>query len=471
MAPLPVHSATQPPAGATAPHPRATSAPAPHASGRTACGRRARGCARGVDARGAESLRARRCTTSASGTSTTRSRTTARCSNRTTRAPRCTTTSGCCTWIAGSWTMRCEQFQRAIAIDPRHVTAHNNLGVAFMRLEPTRRRGRRIPRRAGRRAPQRRVDGEPGARAEGRGPHRRRARPAPARASRSIRATPDRITTSPCVADESGDHGGRRRALPRVPAVRRRHPRRSRRAVRARLAALAARIAARSAQSGADGSKIPAMPDSKHAEFDDLLREDRTFSPPPKFQARARRVATNASTPKRREIPKRSGRGLAGELEWSRPWTTGPRLAAAACEVVRRRPTERQRQLPGPPRARPAPQQGRDHLGRRARAIAGRSRTSSCIAQVSTFANVLKSLGVAEGRSRRASTCRSFPSWRSRCSPARASAPCTASCSAASAPSRCAIASTTRRRACSSPPTAAIAAADRRRSRRSPTRR
>ena len=45
------------------------------------------------------------------------------------------------------------------------------------------------------------------------------------------------------------------------------------------------------------------------------------------------------------------------------------------------------------------------------------------------------------------STCRSFPSWRSRCSPARASAPCTASCSAASAPSRCAIASTTRRRA------------------------
>ena len=26
------------------------------------------------------------------------------------------------------------QFQRAIAIDPRHVTAHNNLGVALMRL-------------------------------------------------------------------------------------------------------------------------------------------------------------------------------------------------------------------------------------------------------------------------------------------------------------------------------------------------
>ena len=90
-----------------------------------------------------------------------------------------------------------------------------------------------------------------------------------------------------------------------------------------------------------------------------------------------------------------------------------------------------------------APQQGRDHLGRRARR--------------SPHADLLRSLppGLASSptsssrsASRRAtasrSTCRSSPSSRSRCSPARASAPSTPSCSAASAPSRCAIASTTR---------------------------
>ena len=102
---------------------------------------------------GAESLHARRCTTSASRTTTTRSLTTARCSNRTTRAPRRTTTSGCSYMDRGQLDDAVRQFERAIAIDARHVTAHNNLGVAFMRLESPRQRRRRVSRRADGRAP------------------------------------------------------------------------------------------------------------------------------------------------------------------------------------------------------------------------------------------------------------------------------------------------------------------------------
>ena len=45
----------------------------------------------------------------------------------------------------------------------------------------------------------------------------------------------------------------------------------------------------------------------------------------------------------------------------------GARVEAARREVVRRRQAQRQRQLRRPPRAQRAPQQGRDHLGRRAR--------------------------------------------------------------------------------------------------------
>ena len=63
--------------------------------------------------------------------------------------------------------------------------------------------------------------------------------------------------------------------------------------------------------------------------------------------------------------------------------------------------------------------------------------------QVGQFANVLKSLGVKRGdRVAHLPAARSR-SWRSRCSPALASARFTRWCSAASAPSRCAIASTT----------------------------
>ena len=58
---------------------------------------------------------------------------------------------------------------------------------------------------------------------------------------------------------------------------------------------------------------------------------------------------------------------FACELEWIQAVDDGPRVEAAGCEVVRRRPAERQRQLPRPPRADGPPEQGGAHLGRRAR--------------------------------------------------------------------------------------------------------
>ena len=63
------------------------------------------------------------------------------------------------------------------------------------------------------------------------------------------------------------------------------------------------------------------MPDSKHAEFDDLLREGRTFSPPKAFQDRA--VASDEGVyAEAARDPEKFWANLAGELEWSRPWTT-----------------------------------------------------------------------------------------------------------------------------------------------------
>jgi acetyl-CoA synthetase len=62
------------------------------------------------------------------------------------------------------------------------------------------------------------------------------------------------------------------------------------------------------------------MSDLKHAEFADLLREDRNFTPPDDFRARAvvrdERIYDEAA-----RDPEAFWARLAGELEWSRPWT------------------------------------------------------------------------------------------------------------------------------------------------------
>ncbi|HUK34467.1 MAG TPA: acetate--CoA ligase [Vicinamibacterales bacterium] len=63
------------------------------------------------------------------------------------------------------------------------------------------------------------------------------------------------------------------------------------------------------------------MSDPKHAEFADLLREDRSYPPSDEFRTRAvvhdARVYDEAA-----KDPDAFWARLAGELEWSRPWTT-----------------------------------------------------------------------------------------------------------------------------------------------------
>ena len=64
------------------------------------------------------------------------------------------------------------------------------------------------------------------------------------------------------------------------------------------------------------------MADPKfHAEFADLLREDRTFDPPPDFRARAV-VRDETVYAEAERDPEAFWAKLAGELEWSRPWDT-----------------------------------------------------------------------------------------------------------------------------------------------------
>ena len=62
------------------------------------------------------------------------------------------------------------------------------------------------------------------------------------------------------------------------------------------------------------------MSDEKHAEFDDLLREDRRFPPPAEFTARAvardERIYAEAE-----KDPEAHWARFAAELEWSKPWT------------------------------------------------------------------------------------------------------------------------------------------------------
>jgi len=62
------------------------------------------------------------------------------------------------------------------------------------------------------------------------------------------------------------------------------------------------------------------MSDQKHAEFADLLREDRSFAPPQEFSANA--VARDAGVyADAARDPEGHWARFAAELEWSRPWT------------------------------------------------------------------------------------------------------------------------------------------------------
>ncbi len=62
------------------------------------------------------------------------------------------------------------------------------------------------------------------------------------------------------------------------------------------------------------------MPDAKPGEFDDLLREDRSFPPTPEFRARAH-VSTDQVYADAERDPEAFWARFAAELEWSTPWS------------------------------------------------------------------------------------------------------------------------------------------------------
>ena len=64
---------------------------------------------------------------------------------------------------------------------------------------------------------------------------------------------------------------------------------------------------------------LRAMADSKHPEIDDLLREERTFPPPAEFRARAV-VRDDSLYAEAERDPEAFWARFAAELEWSRPW-------------------------------------------------------------------------------------------------------------------------------------------------------
>src|SRR5437763_12099941 len=137
------------------------------------------------------------------------------------------------------------------------------------------------------------------------------------------------------------------------------------------------------------------MADPIRAEFSDLLREDRTFPPPAAFRAKAL-VRDESIYADADRDPEAFWARLAGELEWSRTWDTvldwqppdakwfvgGTINASANCL---------DRHIRGPRRNKAALIWEGEPGDRRTLTYFDLYR------QVSTFANVLKSLGVGKG--------------------------------------------------------------------------
>ena len=161
--------------------------------------------------------------------------------------------------------------------------------------------------------------------------------------------------------------------------------------------------------------------------IESTLKEKRLFAPDAKFAKQANLPAATykAWVKEAREEPGALlGADGARARQLVRALEEDARVEAAVREVVRRRQDQRQLQLP-----RPAPRG--EHAWRRNKAAIiwegepGDTRVltyGELHREVCKFANVLQGARRREGRPRRASTCRWCPSWRSRCSRARASA-------------------------------------------------
>ena len=131
------------------------------------------------------------------------------------------------------------------------------------------------------------------------------------------------------------------------------------------------------------------------AEFSDLLREDRTFPPPPEFRAHA--VARDDSIYAEAERdPEAFWAHFASELEWSKPWThvldwQPPHAKWFVGGTINASVNCLDRHIRGPRRNKAALIWEGEPGDRRTLTYFDLYR------QVSAFANVLKSLGVRKG--------------------------------------------------------------------------
>ncbi len=212
-----------------------------------------------------------------------------------------------------------------------------------------------------------------------------------------------------------------------------------------------------------------------------VLHEERIFPPPKEFSKRAHIKSLARVSQALQRIHPVAGEvlGQAGEERTGlvQALEEGAAMEGAVRQMVRRRPTQCQLSIAwtdgsAPPHANKAALiwEGEPAAARQARARSARSPTSSFIAK-----SAASPMSSSETASRRAtassSTCRWCPKPPLPCSPARASAPCTRSCSAGSARNPSPTASRIRRPSWSSPPTAASGAARSCRSRRTWTKR
>ena len=138
------------------------------------------------------------------------------------------------------------------------------------------------------------------------------------------------------------------------------------------------------------------MADQKsHPEIDDLLREDRTFAPPADFRANAV-VRDDSIYAEAARDPEAFWAKFAGELEWSRPWDTvldwqPPHAKWFVGGKINASVNCLDRHVRGPRRNKAALIWEGEPGDRRTLTYFDLYR------QVSTFANVLKSLGVTKG--------------------------------------------------------------------------
>ena len=258
-----------------------------------------------------------------------------------------------------------KQFQRAIAIDPTSVKAHNNLGVALMgsnRLDAAAAEFR-VALAADSRNVESIVNLALAQKAAGRladardllragAGHRSAQRGRPLQPRRGRRRRRRR---------RDGD-----RALPQLSPLRRRDPRGSGHAASALGCPHSADRPPVAGRKRRAEVRYPSGRGRSEQRRDRRPPERRSHPRPlrrvPRQRRRPRRSSLRRSGPRPRRLLGAICR-RAGVVHAVDPRA---RLAAAPREVVRRRPDQRQRELPRPPRARAAPQQGRAHLGRRA---------------------------------------------------------------------------------------------------------